>query len=114
MIKNNNCTKYYSNKQEQHIAKALNGKTVSGSGCGKFYKGDVLTDTFLIEAKTCMKDKKSFSIKKEWLEKMQEQAFEQGKQNNALAIDFGDGKNYYLISENLFKELVYHLEKEVV
>ena len=63
MIKNNNCTKYYSNKQEQHIEKALNGKTVSGSGCGKFYKGDVLTKTFLIEAKTSLKDKKSFSVK---------------------------------------------------
>ena len=111
MIKNNNCTKYYSNKQEQHIAKALNGKTVSGSGCGKFYKGDVLTDTFLIEAKTCMKDKKSFSIKKEWLEKMQEQAFEQGKQNSALVIDFGDGVNYYLRSERLFKELIQYIEE---
>ena len=112
MIKNNNCTKYYSNKQEQHIAKALNGKTVSGSGCGKFYKGDVLTKTFLIEAKTSLKDKKSFSVKKEWLEKMQEQAFEQGKNNCALAIDFGDGKNYYVITEKLFTELITYLEEE--
>lgn len=111
MIKNNKCTKYYSNKQEQHIAEVLGGKTVSGSGCGKFCKGDVLTDTFLIEAKTSTKDKKSFSIKKEWLEKMQEQAFEQGKQNSALVIDFGDGVNYYLISERLFKELIQYIEE---
>lgn len=105
-------TRKYSDKQEKSIAKKVGGKTTPNSGGTKFSGGDVLTDTFLIEAKTSTKDKKSFSIKKEWLEKMQEQAFEQGKQNSALAIDFGDGKNYYLISEKLFKELVYHLEKE--
>ena len=107
-------TRKLSDIQEKAIAKKIGGKVTSNSGGTKFGGGDILTDTFLIEAKTCMKDKKSFSINKEWLEKMQEQAFEQGKQNSALAIDFGDGKNYYLISENLFKELVYHLEKEVV
>lgn len=103
-------TRKLSDIQEKAIAKKIGGKVTSNSGGTKFGGGDVLTNTFLIEAKTCMKDKKSFSIKKEWLEKMQEQAFEQGKDNCALAIDFGDGKNYYVISEKLFKELIQYLE----
>lgn len=105
-------TRKYSDKQEKSIAKKVGGKITPNSGGTKFGGGDVLTDTFLIEAKTSTKDKKSFSIKKEWLEKMQEQAFEQGKQNSALAIDFGDGKNYYVITEKLFTELIIYLEGE--
>lgn len=106
-------TRKYSDKQEKAIAKKVGGKTTPNSGGTKFSGGDILTDTFLIEAKTSTKDKKSFSIKKEWLEKMQEQAFEQGRQNSALAIDFGDGINYYLISERLFKALVEYLERGI-
>lgn len=105
-------TRKYSDKQENKIAKLVNGVTTLNSGGTKYGGGDILTKTFLIEAKTSLKDKKSFSVKKEWLEKMQEQAFEQGKVNSALAIDFGDGKNYYVITEKLFTELITYLEGE--
>lgn len=106
-------TRFYSNKQEKHIAKAVGGKQVSNSGATAFNKGDVTTDAFLIEAKTCVADKKSFSIKKDWLEKNKEEAFEMGKSYSALAFNFGpDSENYYVIDERLFKILKEIVEDE--
>lgn len=105
-------TRYYSSKQEKHIAKELGGKQVSNSGATRFDKGDVKLDSWLIEAKTCTTVKKSFAIKKEWLSKNAEEAFAMGKSYHTLAFDFGDGEQYYIISEHLFKTLVNHLKKE--
>ena len=34
-----------------------------------------------------------------------------GKQYSALALDFGDGKNFYVIDERLFLELLEHLRE---
>lgn len=105
-------TRYYSDKQEKHIAKTLKGKKVANSGATAFNKGDVITSSFLIEAKTCTSPKKSFSIKKEWLEKNEEEAFAMNKPYSALAFDFGDGDQHYVISERLFKQLVNYVEAE--
>ena len=99
-------TRYFSNKQEKKVAKAVGGKQVSNSGASDFVAGDVTTDNFLIECKTCVEDKKSFSIKKDWLEKNKEEAFEMGKDYSALAFNFGpSSENYYVIDEKLFKRL---------
>lgn len=104
-------TRYYSNKQEKIIAKQVKGYQNPNSGATKFSKGDVHTKTFLIEAKTCVNPKSSFSIKKEWLEKNQEEAFAMHKPYSALCFDFGDNKNrYYIIDEKLFKRLVEFIE----
>lgn len=100
-------TRFYSSKQEKQVAKAVGGKKVANSGATAFEKGDVTTDNFLIECKTCTTEKKSFSIKKEWLEKNKEEAFEMGKSYSALAFNFGpDTENYYVIDERLFKKLL--------
>lgn len=105
--------RFYSSRQEKAVAKAIRGKQVSNSGATAFNKGDVTTDKFLIEAKTCISEKKSFSIKKEWLEKNKEEAFEMGKEYSVLAFNFGpDTKNYYVIDERLFTLLQELLEKE--
>ena len=45
-------TRYFSDKQERHIAKVTGGKVQSNSGGTKFGGGDVHTDKFFIEAKT--------------------------------------------------------------
>lgn len=106
-------TRFYSNRQEKKVAKAVGGKQVSNSGATAFNKGDVTSDNFLIECKTCVEDKKSFSIKKDWLEKNKEEAFEMGKDYSALAFNFGPGsENYYVIDEKLFKILKEVLESE--
>lgn len=106
-------TRDYSDKQEQEIARRMGGRVQSNSGGTKFGGGDVLTDKFLIEAKTATKETKSFVIQKEWLEKAKEQAFQQRKQYSALAIRFDPDVNedYYIIPQSLFWELLRHLEE---
>lgn len=106
-------TRFYSSKQEKKVAKVVGGKQTPNSGATSWSKGDVTTDKFLIEAKTCMTEKKSFSIKKEWLEKNKEEAFEMGKEYSVLVFNFGpDTDNYYILDERTFKELKEAIENE--
>lgn len=105
-------TRWYSDKQEKHVAKVVRGKQVSNSGATAFHKGDVITHNFLIECKTTTKDVKSFSIKREWLDKNEEERFAMNKDYSALAFDFGDSDVYYIINEKLFQQLVTLLEEE--
>ena len=106
-------TRFYSNKQEKRVAKAVDGKQTVNSGATPFQKGDVNTDLFLIECKTATTEKKSFSIKREWIDKNDEEAFAMDKPFSALAIDFGDGTNYYVINEKLFKRLIGYIREEI-
>jgi hypothetical protein len=107
-------TRDYSDKQEKHIAKVTGGKVQSNSGGTKFGGGDVHTDKFFIEAKTPTKEQTSFTIKKEWITKMREQAYEQGKECCALAFTFDPDKqqNYYVLSEKEFIEYLRYKEED--
>ena len=105
---NKNATRYFSSKQEKQVAKAIGGKKVPNSGAIMFGAGDVTTDKWLLECKTCTSEKQSFSIKREWLDKNEEEAFSMGKEHSALVFNFGEShypKNYYIISEEEFKRL---------
>ena len=107
--------KDYSASQEADIARLLSGKVQSNSGGTRFGGGDVHTEQFFIEAKTPTKEQTSFSIKREWLDKMKEQAFEQGKHHSALAFRFApDGDDYFVINSRLMRELVKYLEEEEI
>lgn len=100
-------TRKFAKRQEETLAKMLNAKRQANSGATPFHKGDIKTPKFLIEAKTCIEDKKSFSIKKEWLEKNKEEAFAMGREYAALAFNFGPGQtNYFIVDEKTFKELI--------
>lgn len=105
-------TRFYSNKQEKQVAKAIGGKQTSNSGATAFSKGDVRTDSFLLECKTCTKSQKTFTVHKEWFEKNKEEAFAMGKPYSAVVFDFGDGEQHYIIDEKLFKKLLNYLEDE--
>ena len=105
-------TRFYSSKQEKQVAKAIGGKQTANSGATTFSKGDVRTDDFLIECKTCVKPQKSFTVQKEWFDKNKEEAFAMGKPYSAAVFDFGDGEQHYIINERLFKTLLKHLEDE--
>lgn len=107
-------TRYYSKQQEKKVAKAVSGKRTANSGATPFQKGDVITDQFLIEAKTKTTDCKSFTIKEDWLLKNEEEAFAMGKNNSALCFDFGPSANkrYYVISERLFQMLQNYMKEE--
>ena len=105
-------TRYVSDRHEKRTAKEIGAKVQTSSGSSAFLKGDLFTEQCLIECKTCMTEKKSFSIKKEWLEKIDEQAFQMRKKYPILAFDFGDGENYYIVNEKTMKKLIELLEKE--
>lgn len=98
-------TRAVSGKQEKKVASILGGKRTSNSGATLFDKGDVTAEHLLIECKTVMENKKSFTVKKEWLEKTQEEAFSRGKQLSALCFNFGSGSNYFVVREDDFKSL---------
>lgn len=109
MTSNKNSTRYFSSRQEKRVAKVVKGKTVSNSGAPPFVAGDVRTEDWLIECKTKTSPSASISIKREWIEKNEEEAFAMSKHHSAIAFNFGDlrnAKNYYIISETEFLRLL--------
>ena len=107
-------TRDYSKLQEEQIAKFLGGRVQSNSGGTIFGGGDVHTQSFFIEAKTPTKLQTGFTIKKEWMDKLREQAFEQNKPYSALAFRFDpdDSKDLYVIDARTFLLLTQYIEEE--
>ena len=111
--RNKESTRYYSQQQEDHVAKVMGGHRIANSGAVKFSKGDVCTNRFLFECKTAMEEKDSFSIKKEWIEKNRLEAFQTRKDHSVVVFNFGpQTENHYIISESLMKVLVDYIEGE--
>ena len=107
-------TRKFSSRQEKYVAKKFNGKVQPNSGATPFMKGDVVIGSnWLVECKTQTTDKKSITIKKEWLDKLEEERFAMRKTNSVLAFNFGpNGEMYYVISENVFKDVVRRQQDE--
>lgn len=117
MAKNQNkeSTRYYSDLHEKSICKAIGCTQTPNSGAGRFSKGDCVHRgaSLLVEAKTTMTEKNSVSIKKEWIEKNKEEAFQNRLCNSCICFNFGPNtKNYYVIDEGLMRYLVDKLEEE--
>lgn len=110
MLSTKKPNRFYSKRQENKVAKITevdNGKREPNSGATLFRKGDVKTDSLLIECKTLTKPQKSHTIKREWLDKIREEAFSRGKQLSALAFDFGDnGTQFFILQDNDFQNLL--------
>ena len=100
-----NSTRAKSNQQEKRIAKAMGGKQVIGSGSTPFLKGDVVVDQLFIEAKTKMVPSQQITVKKAWIDKAKEQSLAMRKRDYAIAISFGDPKEYYIIEDTLMEDL---------
>lgn len=114
MTKNTESTRYYSALQEESVCKVVKGKRQPNSGASNFSAGDVVNKdaSILIECKTTLKDKDSFSIKKEWLEKNKEEMRSLRLSNHCLAFNFGPNQtNYFIIDEKLMKFLISNLEE---
>ena len=65
----------------------------------------MITEDFLIECKTKKEESTQITVKKEWIEKANEQAYQMRKQYAILALSFGDDKDYYLMEPQLFEYL---------
>jgi hypothetical protein len=114
MTNNRNSTRWYSSKQEKQVAKIVNGKCQSNSGATLFSKGDIKSSNWLYECKTCIKEQESFSIKKEWLDKLKQEAFAMNKEYFSLVFNFGDIKNsenFYILNEKVFKQIITLLDE---
>jgi Holliday junction resolvase len=104
----------YSKRQEGRITKSLKelgdeARRQMASGALWFAKSDVVSTLFQIEAKTRAKAKsKSITVQKEWLEKIAQEAFE-NKRIPALAISFGDSRDYFVLEDRDFYALVEEL-----
>ena len=113
--KNTNSTRYYSNAQEEKVAKMLNAYRQPNSGASLFSAGDVYNNqaSILVECKTTT-TKESFSIKKEWLLKNKEEAKSKRLLNSCLAFSFGpdEKETYFIIDEKLMRFLVEKLEED--
>lgn len=106
-------TRKYSSLQEKQVAKLTGGKKHVNSGATTFIKGDVSTENILIECKTSLSSKTSFSIKKEWLEKTKKEAFAMNKDYFSLAFNFGPKEeNYFIINEHFFKNMLLLMEDQ--
>ena len=106
-------TRYFSDKQEKAIAKALFGHQVGGSGASVFQKGDVSLKNVLIEAKTSITEKASYSVKKDVLDKIHKESRSMRKLFAVLAFNFGPNTdNYYVIDEDTMKFLVAKIDEE--
>lgn len=101
-----NDTRAKSSTQEKRIAKAIGGRQVVGSGSTPFLKGDVVAGKLFIEAKTKMAPSSQITVKKGWLEKAKEQMFSTRKEEYAVAISFGDPKEYYIVEDEYFERLI--------
>lgn len=99
-------TRKCSDFHEKRVAKNLGGLVVSGSGSGKFSKGDVHTEDWIIECKNSMLPKETMTIHKEWFVKNEEYRAQMLKSYAAVCFSFGDGKNYYAMDEKTFKFLL--------
>jgi hypothetical protein len=116
LTENENSTKYWSSRQEAYIAKKFGGYQSVNSGAGKFAGGDVVLPHVkcLVECKTAVTEKSSFSIKKEWLDKIRSECFAKHQDNYVLAFNYGaaESPNYFILDEMQFAKYLDFLEKE--
>ena len=84
------------------MARTLSGRVQAASGALPGNKGDVLSEDYLVECKRT--DKASLSIKKEWLEKIDQEAAAVNKEF-VVHIEIQD-RAYVLIDEDEFISLL--------
>lgn len=82
-------TRDFSKKQEDTVAKYLDGHTTPNSGATGFKKGDVLVYDTIVECKTKTKPATTHSIKKEWIETLRKECVSMGYLYWAIVFDFG-------------------------
>lgn len=94
--------------QESHVASAIGGDTVPGSGCGQKFKSDAFSERYQVEAKQTQN--MSLSLTVEWLRKISREALRYGRVP-MMHIRFLNGyrdlpdKDWVVIPEREFKRI---------
>lgn len=96
--------------QEKRISRNLNkvaekARVQAGSGNKWYQKSDVVSDRLQIEAKTKVKACKQMVVKKEWFDKISEEALHSNK-IPVVVISFGDGRDIFCLSDVDFYSLI--------
>lgn len=107
-------TRDKSKKQEEFIAKYVGGWRTPNSGATFHTKGDVQDELAVYEAKTSMSKKKTYSIKKDDLEKNEAERFQSRKEFSFLVFDYGEPiepETYVVMNIRDFKK-IYEVYKE--
>ena len=104
-------------QQTKFVADKLNMRPTARSGATLFGgKGDAQDELAIIECKTYMEKRDSFTVKREWLTKLAEERFQERKEFAILVQNFG-GKpsedNYVVMKLEDFAKM-YEVYKEVV
>ena len=100
-------TRDVSSKQEKFLEKYLGVYRTANSGAS-IRKGDLQDMLSVFEAKTTMTPKKSYSVKKEELEKLKKETIGEGKEFSTLFFDFGtpiEKETYAVVPLAQFKKL---------
>lgn len=94
-----------SRRQEEQVASSLGGRRQPGSGAFIGLKGDVKSDVLLIECKRT--DKKSMSVKGEWLVKITKEAVEADRYPALyLTIDgVNPSQEWIMLPASVFEQL---------
>lgn len=92
--------RYKSRRQEQSVAKQVDGKTVIASGSLWFADSDVRSDDYLIECKTTSRD--SFSVTAKIWEKIEKEAVRDRLRIPLLIIDLRDTLRYVVFRNQDF------------
>lgn len=99
-------TKKVSIKQEERVARLFSGNRTPQSGGGKWKKGDVLSEDFLIECKTTLSVRTSYSVSRSILDKADEERREMNKPFYALAFTFGTEEDFFVVDTKAMKYLL--------
>lgn len=108
-------TRDKSKKQEEFLAQYLGAYRTPNSGATFHTKGDVQDEMSIFEAKTSMQKKRTYSIKKDDLEKNELERIAMRKEFSFLVFDYGQPKEdetYVVMRLEDFKT-IYEVYKEV-
>jgi len=107
----NNRNRAIAKEQDKRVAKqlGLNIQRASGSVAG--FKGDLYDEKYLIETKTKAKQTSSFTIKRAWIDKIEKEAFQMGKDGGLLVFSFGDNKDFCVMSLEELEGLLYTIDR---
>jgi len=107
-------TREKSKAHEQYIEGKLDIRRTPNSGATTFKKGDLEDELSLFECKTKMNETKSFSIKKEELDKIRQEAIARSKSFQFYIFNYGNITENYVVMELRDFELLYEAYKEML
>lgn len=106
-------TRDLSKYHENNVARILHGSRQPNSGSTPFLKGDVIAGDWIVECKATMKPTSSIAIRKDVIDKLEEERKQMLKLYKAVAVSFDCGKtSYFVVDERTMKRLLEALEAD--